>query len=126
VAQQQLQLQLQNAVNNSKGMLHSQNSHVRLFIDMDPGRCEPSPVHASVQLILLRHAVTAVRRIDPRHDRTHQEHRAHQLDQLVQSLACDYGFQFHIYTHTIQEHLWRRHRDWLADISESVEPESGC
>jgi thymidylate kinase len=56
------------------------------------GHREPSSIYPSLQFLLLWNAVTALRRIDPRDDRTHKEHRTYKLDQFLQSLARNHGF----------------------------------
>lgn len=89
------------------------------------GRGQPNPLHAHLQLVLLRYANPPRRRFFRRNRRAHQAHCAHQLDQQLQALARGHSLQFYIYSYPIQEYLRRCYCDWVADISELVKSEGG-
>lgn len=105
----------------------------------DKGRCQSDRIRAAVRYIFLWNAITTGGRQSGRGLGAYQKHSAHQLDQLLQIMACCDRVQFYLHSTPITAYicrsvlkdiLWsllillRSNSRWVASIPVMVESAS--
>ena len=84
-------------------------------------RDQPVDLHAALQHIFLRDALSTFWRDLGTGEAKGHRHGAEELEEQLEGLADCHGFLFHVYPAAIQERICGRHCDWMADLPELAE-----